>query len=84
MDDAEDDPEEEHENEPEVPVEAEPVTKLPASSSTVKETERQLSKKELKKKGLEELEAVLAELGYTQNEHGSQNDSNGNAGLLII
>ncbi|CAN6699501.1 unnamed protein product [Malus baccata var. baccata] len=73
-----DDVDEEHENELEASVETEPVKKLPEPSPAPKETERQLSKKELKKKGLEELEAVLAELGYpTKTETSGQDDSNG-------
>ena len=81
----EDDAEDEHENDLEVPVEAETVLKKPPEpSSATKETERQLSKKELKKKGLEELEAVLAELGYTPRESGGQDDSHGNIMLLIM
>ncbi|KAK3436528.1 hypothetical protein EUGRSUZ_C01080 [Eucalyptus grandis] len=56
-------------NEPEVAVDTEPVTKMPIEAPPAsKETERQLSKKELKKKGLEELEAVLAEFGYLNRE----------------
>lgn len=43
----------------------------------VKETERQLSKKELKKKELAELEAVLAELGINKSETSGQEDSQG-------
>jgi hypothetical protein len=43
-----------------------------------KDTERQLSKKELKKKGLEELDAVLAELGYTNREDSGRDDTRGN------
>lgn len=39
-----------------------------------KEAERQLSKKERKKKELEELEALLADFGVTQNEN---NDGQG-------
>ncbi|XLR04954.1 hypothetical protein HN51_059831 [Arachis hypogaea] len=74
----EDDAEEEHKNDAEVPTEAEAVVKkLPEPSLATKETERQLSKKELKKKGLEELEAVLAELGYTPRESTGQDDSHG-------
>ncbi|KAL4397896.1 hypothetical protein AHAS_Ahas01G0237700 [Arachis hypogaea] len=70
-----DDAEDEHENDLEVPVEPETVVKKPREPSlSTKETEEQLSKKELKKK---ELEAVLAELGL-QKEPGSQADSHGN------
>lgn len=43
-----------------------------------KDTERQLSKKELKKKGLEELDAVLAELGYPNRDTSGQDDARGN------
>ncbi|XLS45564.1 hypothetical protein HN51_002429 [Arachis hypogaea] len=56
-------------------VEPETVVKKPREPSlSTKETEEQLSKKELKKK---ELEAVLAELGL-QKEPGSQADFHGN------
>ncbi|XVF49238.1 hypothetical protein PTKIN_Ptkin03bG0252600 [Pterospermum kingtungense] len=68
-----DDVEEEHENEAEAQVEVHPIVNKPPEAST-KETERQLSKKELKKKGLEELDAVLAELGYTKEETSGPND----------
>ncbi|KAK6945011.1 hypothetical protein RJ641_026113 [Dillenia turbinata] len=62
------DEEQEQEHEPELPVEQEPVSKKPAEAPLPpKDTERQLSKKELKKKGLEELDAVLAELGLNTN-----------------
>ncbi|ONH98066.1 hypothetical protein PRUPE_7G226700 [Prunus persica] len=73
-----DDVDEEHENELEAPVETEPLKKPLEASPAPKDTERQLSKKELKKKGLEELEAVLAELGYgAKSETGGQDDSSG-------
>ncbi|XP_057718322.1 uncharacterized protein LOC130932878 [Arachis stenosperma] len=72
-----DDAEDEHENDLEAPIEPETVVKKPREPSlSTKETEEQLSKKELKKKELEELEAVLAELGL-QKEPGSQADSHG-------
>ncbi|WRX31774.1 hypothetical protein QQP08_024261 [Theobroma cacao] len=78
LDEADDDVEEEHENEAEAQVEVQPVVKKPPEASMVtKETERQLSKKELKKKGLEELDAVLAELGLTKPETSGPNDSHG-------
>lgn len=55
---------EEHEHESEAPVHSEPVvTKAPEVPAPPKETERQLSKKERKKKELEELEALLADFG---------------------
>ena len=79
LDEVDDDVEEEHENEAEAEVEVQPVVNKPPEASMVtKETERQLSKKELKKKGLEELDAVLAELGYTKQETSGPNDSLGN------
>ncbi|GLT28980.1 hypothetical protein SLA2020_038760 [Shorea laevis] len=79
LDDVEEDVEEEHENEPEDPVqeEPEPVVKKPSELSVQKDTERQLSKKELKKKGLEELDAVLAELGYPTKETVGSDESCG-------
>lgn len=58
--------EDEHEHEPEVPVEKEPVIKKPAEVVAPKESERQLSKKELKKKELAELEEMLAQFGYNK------------------
>ncbi|XP_038710666.1 nucleolar and coiled-body phosphoprotein 1-like isoform X1 [Tripterygium wilfordii] len=68
LEEADDDVDEEHEHEPEAPVEVEPVVKKPTEAPLVhKDTDRQLSKKELKKKELEELEAVLAELGLQKN-----------------
>lgn len=78
-----DDVDEEHENELETPVETEPHKKPPEASPAPKDTERQLSKKELKKKGLEELEAVLAELGYgAKSETSGQDDSSGNIAYM--
>lgn len=78
LDEADDDnEEEEHDQEPEAPVERETVVKKLAEVSLApKDPERQLSKKELKKKGLEELDAVLAELGCANPE---ATDSHGNA-----
>lgn len=77
LDEVDDDnEEEEHDHEPEAPVERETVVKKLAEVSLApKDPERQLSKKELKKKGLEELDAVLAELGCANPE---ANDSHGN------
>lgn len=81
LDEIDDDVEEEHENEDELEesVPVEPIIKKPCEVSLAnKEPERQLSKKELKKKGLEELDAVLAELGYTKPDAAAQDDSNDN------
>ncbi|WCJ29734.1 copper ion binding [Euphorbia peplus] len=78
LDEVDDDIEEEHENDDklEASLAVEPIIKKPSeASSSNKEPERQLSKKELKKKGLEELDAVLAELGYAKQDTGGQDDS---------
>lgn len=66
-----DDVEEEHDHdhEPEVPEHSEPVlSKAVVTSPAPKEVERQLSKKERRKKELAELEALLADFGVSQNE----------------
>lgn len=66
-DDVED--EQEHEPGPEPVVHEEPIKEPLASPiPSQKDTERQLSKKELKKKELAELDAVLAELGISNTE----------------
>jgi hypothetical protein len=72
-DGAEDEPEHELEDAP-----AEPPMKTVAPPAPPKDTERQLSKKELKKKELAELDAVLAELGLSGNSsNAAQDDKNG-------
>ena len=58
-----------------MPAEKEPVVEKPVEAP--KDTDRQLSKKELKKKELAELEAVLAELGYPTSEASGQEGSRG-------
>lgn len=85
LDEVDDDVEEEHENETEEIVEVEQpiVKKPPETPSAPKDTERQLSKKELKKKGLEELDALLAEMGLNKKES-SQDGSHGNLSSIII
>ncbi|KAE8687514.1 dnaJ-like protein subfamily C GRV2-like isoform X1 [Hibiscus syriacus] len=78
LDEVDDDVEEEHENETETQAEVQPVISKPPEPSPVnKEAEKMLSKKELKKKGLEELDAVLAELGYAKPQTGGPDDSQG-------
>lgn len=62
--DAEEVPEQEHEAPAVDAAENKTSTTIPAP----KDPERQLSKKELKKKGLEELDAILAELGLSGQE----------------
>ncbi|KAF5742933.1 DNA ligase 1-like [Tripterygium wilfordii] len=84
LEEADDDVDEEHEHEPEAPVEVEPVVKKPTEAPLVhKDTDRQLSKKELKKKELEELEAVLAELGLQKNAN-AQDEPHGNLALYYL
>ena len=66
LDEVDDDNDEENEHEPEVHAEKESVVEKPAEIVAPKESERQLSKKELKKKELAELEEMLAQFGYKQ------------------
>lgn len=85
LDEGDDDVEDEHDHEPEVPVHPEPVVKkTPEVSEPPKETERQLSKKEKKKKELAELEALLADFGVTQNESNGQDESRGKCAPLSV
>lgn len=69
-DDEDEDVEEDHDHEAEVPEHAEPVDHKIEAPSAPKEAERQLSKKERRKKELAELEALLADFGVAQNEKG--------------
>lgn len=80
LDDVDDDnEEEEHDHEPEAPIERETVVKKLAEVSLApKDPERQLSKKELKKKELAELDAMLAELGCPKPEASGNDESHGN------
>lgn len=69
--------EDEHEAGDAVPSEP-AVQKAVAPLVPPKDTERQLSKKELKKKELEELDAVLAELGIShESSNATQDETNG-------
>ncbi|KAK4756568.1 hypothetical protein SAY87_006695 [Trapa incisa] len=79
LDGEDDDVEDEHDYEPEVAVHLEPVMK-PAEIPAAKETERQLSKKERRKKELAELEALLADFGVGQQDTNGQ-DRTHNASL---
>ncbi|WVZ96766.1 hypothetical protein U9M48_042365 [Paspalum notatum var. saurae] len=77
-DDADDDAVEDHEHEAEDAAPAEPTVKNAAAPpEPPKDTERQLSKKELKKKELAELDALLAELGVDTSNGSAQDESNG-------
>lgn len=85
LDEVDDNEEEEHDREPEAPVERETVVKKLAEVSLApKDPERQLSKKELKKKELAELDAVLAELGCAKPEASGHDDSRGNINNLLF
>ncbi|KAK1299479.1 hypothetical protein QJS10_CPB14g01159 [Acorus calamus] len=76
MDDEIDDDAEDHDHETEVPVQIEPeVKKNYVLPSAPKDTERQLSKKELKKKELEEFEATLAQFKVEDGINTGQDDS---------
>ena len=71
--------EEEQDHEPENIVNPEVEIKKPVEVPVAsKDAERQLSKKERKKKELAELEALLADFGVTQNESNDQDESQGN------
>lgn len=75
----------EHEHEPEVPVHPEPAgKKAPEASVVPKEAERQLSKKERKKKELAELDALLADFGVSQKDNNSQDESRGNIIFVVV
>lgn len=77
-DEVDDDADEDHEHEAEDAVPSEPTLKSAAAPpAPPKDTERQLSKKELKKKELAELDAVLAELGLGTSNNSTQDESNG-------
>ncbi|MBA0633159.1 hypothetical protein Godav_001800, partial [Gossypium davidsonii] len=79
-----DDIEEDHDHEPESQVHPEPVLeKAPEVPPPPKEPERQLSKRERKKKELAELEALLADFGVTQKESNGQDESHGSFNLLF-
>ncbi|CAN4127845.1 unnamed protein product [Withania somnifera] len=64
------DVEEDNDHESEVPEHVEPVGRKIEASPAPKEAERQLSKKERRKKELAELEALLADFGVEQKEKG--------------
>ncbi|PIN14214.1 hypothetical protein CDL12_13168 [Handroanthus impetiginosus] len=69
LDEGDDDVEEEVDHETEAHEQPEPIVQKPVEVSPVpKETERQLSKKERRKKELAELEAILADFGVNPKE----------------
>ncbi|KAH9615374.1 hypothetical protein KSS87_004010 [Heliosperma pusillum] len=70
LDLGDDEVEEDHEHETEAPVRPDPVLKkAPETPAPPKEAERQLSKKERKKKELAELEALLADFGVSNDNN---------------
>ncbi|GJN35874.1 hypothetical protein PR202_gb24687 [Eleusine coracana subsp. coracana] len=80
-DEVDDDAEDEHEHEAKDAVPAETTVKnVVAPPVPPKDTERQLSKKELKKKELAELDAVLAELGLGASSNSNQDETDGKKG----
>lgn len=62
----------------------EPVVKPAVVPAATKETERQLSKKERKKKELAELEALLADFGVVQKDSNGQVESCGNLHKFLL
>lgn len=73
-----------NEHESEAPVHPEPaVKKVPEAAAAPKEAERQLSKKERKKKELAELDALLADFGVSQKDSNSQDESRGNIIFVV-
>ncbi|WMV42799.1 hypothetical protein MTR67_036184 [Solanum verrucosum] len=66
----EDEDVEDNDHESEVPEHADPVGQKIEASPAPKETERQLSKKERRKKELAELDSLLADFGVEQKEKG--------------
>lgn len=62
----------------------EPVeNKAPEVPSAPKEAERQLSKKEIKKKELAELEALLADFGVSPKVDNTPDESQGNRVIIF-
>lgn len=75
LDEGDEEVEEEHDQESEVQVPPEPeVMKAPEVSSAPKEAEKQLSKKELKKKDLAEFEAMLADFRVDPQTDNAQDE----------
>lgn len=78
IDEVDDDVEEGNDHESEVQEQTESMVEKPVEVSLApKETERQLSKKERKKKELAELEAILADFGVKPNEK-AEDEPSGN------
>ncbi|KAL3819049.1 hypothetical protein ACJIZ3_004954 [Penstemon smallii] len=79
LDEGDDDVEDEQDHEPEVQEQVEPVVQKPVEASPApRETERQLSKKERRKKELAELEAILADFGVNPNDKAEEEPADAN------
>lgn len=84
LDEGDDDVEDEHEHESEEPAHHEDVVKMPPEvSAPPKESDKQLSKKERKKKELAELEALLADFGVAPKDSNCQDESRGKFDFVI-
>lgn len=82
LDDGDDDIEEETEQEHEAPHPVELITNKPTHAPVAsKDPERQLSKKEQKKKELDELDALLAEFAVTSKDEKTAAQSENNAAI---
>jgi hypothetical protein len=76
LDEGDEEEEEEHDQLPEETIQMEPMeNKAPEVPSAPKEAERQLSKKEIKKKELAELEALLADFGVSPKVDNTPDES---------
>lgn len=85
LDIGDDDDIEEPEIEPEAVISEPIVEKLAPVLVPAKDAERQLSKKELKKKEMAELDALLNEFGIANKDNNSSQDEiNGNAFLFYF
>ncbi|XP_073314775.1 uncharacterized protein [Primulina huaijiensis] len=76
LDEVDDDMEDDHDHQEEVQDQPEPLMQKPVEVPSVpKETERQLSKKERRKKELAELDAILADFGVNTKEKAEEESS---------
>ncbi|KZV28005.1 hypothetical protein F511_35233 [Dorcoceras hygrometricum] len=79
FDEGDDEMEDDHDHQEEVQNQPEPVMQKPVEVPlSPKETERQLSKKERRKKELAELDAILADFGVNTKQKSEEESSDGN------
>lgn len=84
LDEVDDDVEEELDHESEVQEQTEPIVTKPVEASPApKETERQISKKERRKKELAELEAILADFGVNTKDK-AEDEPSGNCLSTVL